>query len=113
MRIARTLRFEWKTILFLCAVGASLITIAVDLYGAWAFGAVHPVRLLFGISRATRAHEPHIFWATVALHALALLVMSLFLGFATWGLWLQARGLRALETRPAVDDAICERPDER
>jgi hypothetical protein len=113
MPFARTLRFEWKTILFLCAVGAGLIYIVFDLYRAWAFGVIHTPRILFGISHATRTHDPYIFRIAVALDVVTLLVMSLLLGFGIWSQWLQARGLRILETRPPVDDAIRESPDER
>ena len=113
MPFARTLRFEWKTILFLCAVGGGLIYIAFDLYRAWAFGVIQVPRLIFGISRATLAHEPNIFRVAVVLDVLSLILMSLLLGFGIWSQWLQARGLRIIETRPSIDDAIREPPDER
>jgi hypothetical protein len=113
MRIAPTLRFEWKSILFFCVLGASLIYVAFDLYRAWAFGVIRTPILVFHIPRATLAHEPDIFWTAVALDALGLLILSPFLGFAMWSLRLQARGLRIREARPPIDDAIREPPDQR
>ena len=113
MRIAPTLRFEWKAILFLCVLGASLIYVGFDLYRALAFGVIRTPILMFGIPRATLAHEPDIFWTAVAFDVLGLLILSPFLGFAIWSLWLQARGFRIRETRPPFDDATRQPRDQR
>jgi hypothetical protein len=109
----RTIRFTWKELSLIAFLAISLATSLYQLYRAWALHVIDIPWVRYPLLTATLADQPIWFAISVAFFAAGAVIVAALLWPLVASLRREIANFRIRETRPPLDDAIRQPPDER